>query len=97
MQGNVTMDLSSNGTYLGQSFLNDLVLLPGDNRVPMISNLSTDALIPILGELPRGVFTIPLTINGNSSVYNGKEIPYFTKALSANTLKIDLDILGVLG
>ncbi|KAL2821722.1 hypothetical protein BDW59DRAFT_108651 [Aspergillus cavernicola] len=94
--GNVTMDVSSNGTALGQSFLNDLVLNPGNNTVPMVAFLNNTRLFPILGALPEGVTTIPLTIVGSSSVYNGEEIPYFTAALAANTLNVDLDILEVL-
>jgi hypothetical protein len=30
-------------------------------------------------------------------VYNGQEIPYFTAALAANELTVDLDLLEVLG
>ncbi|KAL2798285.1 hypothetical protein BJX66DRAFT_56442 [Aspergillus keveii] len=92
--GNLTLDVSSNGTYLGQSFLNDLVLVPGDNRVPMLSSLNNTRL---LAALRGGSTTIPLTIVGNSSVYNGQEIPYFTAALAANELTVDLDLLEVLG
>ncbi|KAL4872711.1 hypothetical protein BDV12DRAFT_125223 [Aspergillus spectabilis] len=92
--GNITLDVSANGTAIGQSFLNDLVLEPGDNRVPMLSSLNTTLLFPFLR---GGSTTIPLTIIGNSSVYNGREIPYFTAALAANELTVDLDLLQVLG
>ncbi|KAI9371986.1 hypothetical protein BJX61DRAFT_534323 [Aspergillus egyptiacus] len=91
--GNITMEVSNNGTYLGQSFLNDLVLEPGENIVPMVSSLDTGALLDIVG---GGDTTIPLTIVGNSSVYNGVEIPYFSAALQSNTLNIDVDLLGIL-
>ncbi|KAL2859943.1 DUF3712 domain-containing protein [Aspergillus lucknowensis] len=94
--GNITLDISSNGTALGQSFLNDLVLNPGDNNVPMLSNLSNSKLFDIIGDLPAGAPTIPLTIVGKSSVYDGKEIPYFTAALKANELVVDLNILEVI-
>ncbi|KAL4884364.1 hypothetical protein BJY04DRAFT_7314 [Aspergillus karnatakaensis] len=92
--GNITLDVSANGTAVGQSFLNDLVLEPGDNHVPMLSTLSTRLLIPFLDGVDS---TIPLTIVGNSSVYNGEEIPYFTAALAANELVVDLNLLSVLG
>ncbi|KAL4915755.1 hypothetical protein BDW62DRAFT_119781 [Aspergillus aurantiobrunneus] len=93
--GNLTLDVSSNGTALGQSFLNDLVLEPGDNRVPMLSYLNQTLLFSILGDLPDATI-LPLTIVGNSSVYNGQEIPYFTAALAANTLTVDLNLAEVL-
>ncbi|KAL5332785.1 hypothetical protein BJX70DRAFT_99691 [Aspergillus crustosus] len=91
--GNLTLDVSANGTAVGQSFLNDLVIRPGDNLVPMLSRLNTSLLLPLLGDTT----VVPLTIVGNSSVYNGQELPYFTAALSANELVVDLDLLAVLG
>ncbi|KAL4929282.1 DUF3712 domain-containing protein [Aspergillus undulatus] len=93
--GNLTLDVSAgNGTAVGQSFLNDLILEPGNNTVPMLSALDTDLLIEFVGEIGS---TLPLTIVGNSSVYNGEEIPYFTAALAANELTTDLNLLSVLG
>lgn len=35
---------------------------------------------------------LPVEITGNSSVYNGKELPYFTEALAANKLTVTLDV-----
>lgn len=87
------MDVSSNGTKLGQSFLDDLVLHPGDNHVPMTSFLNISTLA---GLLPRDGI-MPLTIVGNSSVYNGEPISYFTKALQANTLNTNVNLSAVLG
>ncbi|KAL3481142.1 hypothetical protein BJX99DRAFT_253804 [Aspergillus californicus] len=91
--GNITLDISSNGTALGQSFLTNLILEPGNNTVPMLSALDTVGLTSVL---PRDSNIIPLDIIGNSSVYNGVEIPYFSAALAANTLTVDLDVLAVL-
>ncbi|KAL4944021.1 hypothetical protein BDV06DRAFT_120198 [Aspergillus oleicola] len=93
--GNLTLDVSTqNGTSVGQSFLNNLVLEPGNNTVPMLSALDMDLLLPIIAQ---GTTTIPLTIVGNSSVYNGEEIPYFTAALAANELTVNLNLAEVLG
>lgn len=91
--GNLTLDVSSNGTKLGQSFLDDLVLHPGDNHVPMTSFLNISTLADLL---PRDGI-MPLTIVGNSSVYNGEPISYFTKALQANTLNTNVNLSAVLG
>lgn len=88
------MDVSlQNGTSLGQSFLNDLVLKPGDNTVEMLGNMDQDLLFSMV---LAGERVIPLRIVGNSSVYNGQEIPYFTKALAANVLTIDLNLTATL-
>ncbi|KAL4780816.1 hypothetical protein BJX76DRAFT_33699 [Aspergillus varians] len=94
--GNLTLDVSVNGTAIGKTFLNDLVIEPGDNHVPMLSRLNITQMIGIMRYLPANSTTIPLTIVGNSSVYNGQEIPYFTTALAANTLTVGLDIAAVL-
>lgn len=59
----------------------------------MLANLDQDLLF---GMVLEGVRVVPLTIIGNSSVYNGQEIPYFTTALAANELTIDLNISRVL-
>ncbi|KKK17823.1 hypothetical protein P175DRAFT_0475773 [Aspergillus ochraceoroseus IBT 24754] len=94
--GNLTMDLwSANGTSLGQSFLNDLVLVPGNNTVPMLSNIDMMKVISLLPRNPP--YVIPVKVTGNSSTYNGKEIPYFTAALAANKLTVDLNLTEVLG
>ncbi|KAL4749066.1 hypothetical protein BDW72DRAFT_142221 [Aspergillus terricola var. indicus] len=92
--GNLTLDVSlQNGTVLGQSFLNDLVLKPGNNTVEMLANMDQDLLFSMV---LSGERVIPLRIVGNSSVYNGQEIPYFTKALAANVLTIDLNLTATL-
>lgn len=36
--------------------------------------------------------SVPLTISGNSSVYDGQNIPYYTRALSANSFTVNLNI-----
>ncbi|KAL4982827.1 hypothetical protein BDW68DRAFT_170119 [Aspergillus falconensis] len=92
--GNLTLDVSlQNGTALGQSFLNDLVLKPGNNTVEMLAKMDTDLLFDMV---IAGVRVVPLRIVGNSSMYNGEEIPYFTKALAANVLTIDLNLTATL-
>lgn len=36
--------------------------------------------------------TLPVEITGTSSVYHGRQLPYFTEALAANRLTVDLDV-----
>ena len=91
--GNVTLDLSVNGKPMGQSYIDNLVLHPGNNTVPMTSIVNETAVINLLlvdGAYKDGV--VPFVITGNSSVYNGKELPYFTEALSANNLTVSLNV-----
>lgn len=35
---------------------------------------------------------VPFQITGNSSVYHGEELPYFTEALRANNLTVPLNV-----
>jgi hypothetical protein len=98
VKGNVTLDVSVNGTQIGQSYLNDLTLQPGSNIIPLRSTINQTEVISLISgtkaAYPSGV--IPLSIVGNSSVYNGVEIPYFTEALAANPLSTDMNVTQVL-
>lgn len=82
------MDLSSNGTHIGQAFMDNIVLRPGNNTIPMRSAVNK---LKVLNLLPSNSM-LPVVIRGNSSVYDGRELPYFTEALAANTLHRTLDI-----
>lgn len=73
------------------------MLAPGSNSIPIRSDINqTEVLGLILGKnapFPSGV--IPLDIVGNSSVYDGYQIPYYTEALKANTLQTTVNITQV--
>ncbi|EAW08433.1 DUF3712 domain-containing protein [Aspergillus clavatus NRRL 1] len=90
--GNVTLDLAVNGTSIGTSYLDDLVIVPGDNHHPMTSKIDLGAVIKFLSAYPDG---LPVAITGNptnSSVYNEQPIPYFSQALASNELNVKLDL-----
>ncbi|KLJ05890.1 hypothetical protein EMPG_10672 [Blastomyces silverae] len=97
--GDVTLDLSVDGTKIGISKLPALVIRPGDNLVKMRSTVELAKIFPFVNgddaKYKNGV--IPVTIVGKSAVYDGKELPYFTAALSSNTLQIELDLAPLLG
>ncbi|KAG2416329.1 hypothetical protein HFD88_007544 [Aspergillus terreus] len=95
--GNVTLDLAVDGTSIGQSFLNDLVLKPGDNELPMKAKVDQEALAPMLVKYKDQNYMVPVQITGNSSVYNGQHLPYFETALAANQLHVDLNVLQIIG
>ncbi|RJE22195.1 hypothetical protein PHISCL_05481 [Aspergillus sclerotialis] len=91
-KGNLTMDLSVDGTHVGQAFLNDFVMRPGENKFDMTAKVNNTVVMDMIGDkYTKGI--VPFDITGNSSIYNGKELPYFSKALKANTLKVELNIL----
>ena len=97
-QGNVTLDLSVGGTFMGQSYLNNLTLQPGDNYFPMTSAINQTTILSLISskDNPYTDGLVPFVITGNSSVYNGKELPYFTEALAANNLTVHLNITKAL-
>ncbi|KAK9590685.1 hypothetical protein V6Z92_003782 [Aspergillus fumigatus] len=94
--GNVTLDLSCEGTSIGTSYLNDLKLVPGNNTLPMTTAVKLSAIAPFFDKYPNG---LPVSISGsstNSSVYNGQAIPYLSEALASNTLEVTLDLAKLL-
>ncbi|KAJ5167757.1 uncharacterized protein N7482_003351 [Penicillium canariense] len=96
--GNVTLDLSVAGQPMGYSYLDNLELVPGNNTVPMTSTVNQTAIIALLTatDNPYTDGVIPFTITGNSSVWDGKELPYFTQALAANNLTVYLNVTKAL-
>lgn len=95
MMGNVTFDLGVDGTPIGVAYLNDLVLTPGNNLVPMTSTINQTTVLSLISDLyPSGV--LPVTITGNSSTYNGQRLPYFEAALRSDTLNVTLDVASAL-
>lgn len=91
--GNVTMDLSSNGTYLGYSLLEYVALVPGNNTFNMRGYVD---LLTSLNYVKNNI--LPLAITGNSSVnIAGQHLKYFEAALQSNTINYDLNLTEALG
>lgn len=92
------MDISVNGTNVGQTFVNDLNVVPGTNIRSVKSLINNTIMLGFINGknsmYPSGV--VPLDITGNKSVYNGQEISYFSDALRATTLHTSLNVSQVL-
>lgn len=60
----------------------------------MTSTVNQSAIISMLTSKnnPYKDGVVPFNIIGNSSTYDGKDLPYFTKALSANNLTVNLNV-----
>ncbi|OGM45567.1 hypothetical protein ABOM_006463 [Aspergillus bombycis] len=96
--GNVTLDLSVNGTAIGKSYIQDLLLKPGDNKFAMTAEVDKLTLVGLMTKYPGTI--VPVDITGsetNSSVYDGKALSYFSRALASNKLRVDLNITEVVG
>ncbi|KIN07058.1 hypothetical protein OIDMADRAFT_36718 [Oidiodendron maius Zn] len=92
--GNVTLILST-AKYgvVGNATINDLTLYPGDNNVLMSSIVDQTKVVESM-DASSGIVTVEIL--GNSSVYNGKHIPYYEKALSRTALSLDINLKQVL-
>jgi hypothetical protein len=89
--GNVTMDLSVQGTPIGQTVLPNLVLKPGSNIVPMRSTVNQSLVIGLVtSKFNDGL--LPVDIVGNSSVSNGQHLPYYEAAIQGNPMHVTLDV-----
>ncbi|KAL2846487.1 hypothetical protein BJX68DRAFT_268577 [Aspergillus pseudodeflectus] len=88
--GNVTFDLSSNGTTLGTAVLHDLVIRPGNNTVPMLANIDQLTLLGLLPDSPP--YNVEMQADGKSSVYYGEELEYFSAALQSNSITFTFDV-----
>lgn len=78
-------------TYLGISHIDNLVLAPGPNVVPMRSTVDQSLVLNAIGtKYTDGM--LPVIITGNSSVYEGEHLPYFEKPLQALVQNVTLDV-----
>ncbi|KAE8353018.1 hypothetical protein BDV28DRAFT_115330 [Aspergillus coremiiformis] len=94
--GNVTLDLSVNGSSIGTAYIKGLVLKPGNNTLPMTAQVDLLAMLNFMGKYPGTV--VPVDITGsqtNSSVYDGQALSYFSRALASNKLRIALNVSQV--
>jgi hypothetical protein len=90
--GNVTLSLSVDGTPIGHSTLPNLILKPGDNHLPMLAVTNESSVIGLLLQPKYAKGILPIEIVGNTSTFNGKDLPYYGKALQGNKLNVDLDV-----
>jgi hypothetical protein len=86
-----------NGTSIGESYINDLVLKPGDNTLAMRAKVDQLTVLSVAKNYKDMVVPLEVTGSDNSSVYNGQVLSYFSKALSSNKLAVDLNITEVIG
>ncbi|PSN63454.1 hypothetical protein BS50DRAFT_113493 [Corynespora cassiicola Philippines] len=90
--GNVTMNLAVAGEPIGTSLLPNLILRPGENRVPMQSTVDQLKVITMVQDTYHDA-VIPLEITGNSSVSStGEHLTYFEAAIQPNTILVNLNL-----
>lgn len=89
--GTVTQNIFVDGQNIGLATIPDLSLVPGDNLIPMTSASNQSAVLELVTtKYTDGV--LPVSIVGNSSIYDGTHIAYFEKALGENRINTTLDL-----
>lgn len=88
--GNVTLNLGVAGTPIGYGLLPNLVLKPGENKVPMQARIDQGTILGMVLSTYKNA-VLPLEVVGNSSVKNGQHLVYYEEAVKANTIKLDLN------
>jgi hypothetical protein len=77
IQGNVTLTLATIKGVVGNTTINDMTLVPGNNTLPM-TGIIDQALVT--SSLNSSGF-VTLSITGQSAIYNGQHLTYYVRAL----------------
>ncbi|KAB8217296.1 hypothetical protein BDV33DRAFT_232910 [Aspergillus novoparasiticus] len=100
--GNVTLNLKSANVVIGQGYLDNVVLSPGNNTMPLRATLNIrtvlENLLDILGAQASALMDgkLEISASGNSTVYNGQHIPYFEEVLNNLTITTRVSIATIL-
>ncbi|KAL5363594.1 hypothetical protein BJX96DRAFT_178207 [Aspergillus floccosus] len=100
--GNVTLDLKIGDIILGNGTIDNVLLRPGNNTVPLRGILDIQKAVGNIGTilaaeteaLSHG--NLMLSASGHSTIYDGFHIPYFEKVLNNLTVTANVPILKVL-
>ncbi|KAI0539255.1 hypothetical protein GGR58DRAFT_243126 [Xylaria digitata] len=92
--GNTTFTNYFNGEEVGQTYINNLVLYPGNNTFFASADI---AQLPIINALTQEPFCelqgrLPFQLSGKDVVNNGQVLPYFRDALAASNQSITIDL-----
>lgn len=89
--GNVTLSLSVDNTPIGSSLLPNLIVRPGNNSYPMQSRVDQLAVIGLITNKYKNAI-LPIDVVGNTSSVGDQRLSYFESALSANKIRVDLNV-----
>ncbi|RFU28057.1 hypothetical protein B7463_g8282, partial [Scytalidium lignicola] len=92
VMGNVTLSLATERGIVGNTTINNMTIRPGNNTLPLTGTLDQSLVTASLNK--TGWVTMQIT--GQSCIYNGQHLTYYEKALSANKLSLDLNVLQIL-
>jgi len=92
--GTILSDLFVDGTMIGNSTLQNVVLQPGLNRLPFRGAVRIDALLPLLARHTN--LKVPMEARARSVTRNGANLVYYTEALRANPIRFEVDVADAL-
>ncbi|RDL35988.1 Uncharacterized protein BP5553_06600 [Venustampulla echinocandica] len=91
--GNVSLSLSTEKAgKVGTTTINDMTLKPGNNTLPLFGTMDQ---AKVVGSLD-GDGMVELLITGTDAIFNGEHLVYYEKALSANVLKLKMNVMQVI-
>ena len=95
--GNVTFFSSLSATSssppvpIGNVSIDNLVLTPGANTLPMRAQVDQGTVVgALINTYHDGM--VPMDIVGNTAIYDGQHLPYFEAALQSLTQHVTLDV-----
>jgi hypothetical protein len=102
IKGNLTLDMRTGGITLGQARINNVILAPGNNTLPLTATLDIKTAIrnlPIIlaaqsDALKSG--NIEISASGNSTIYDGVHIPYYEDVLNSIILPAKIPLMQIL-
>lgn len=100
--GDIYLDIKSGDLTIGNATVKNLTLKPGDNTLPLEGILDLGTILSNLGAVlqsQKSLFTtgdLSLTTNTRSVVWDGQEVPYYTKVMSELPLVAKVPLLGTI-
>jgi hypothetical protein len=96
--GNATFATMFNNTNIGNLYIDNMYLYPGNNNLSIRANVSQ---IPVVTAVTTQPYcqngTIPLDIIGTSVVSNGVALPYYEAGFKQNVESLTLNVTADLG
>lgn len=95
--GNVTFNTFFNDSSVGTSYLDNVILRPGDNSFPLRALI---AQVPIITAVTTEPYcannTLPMSLSGTSVTNYGEDLPYMADALATHNTTVDVDLRSAL-
>lgn len=91
--GNVTFNTYLNGSLIGNSYINNVVLSPGNNTFAFRSSIQqTPVLNAVQSEPWCKTGIVPMDLSGKAVENNGQPLAYFADALASHNTTVQLDL-----